>query len=74
MRKAVTAIGLALAFLLAIPLVSGSVVSYYRRWQASKRLAIVRGLHPGTTTEAQARAALKPLSRYEEKSTGNARE
>jgi hypothetical protein len=36
-------------------------------WQAAK-LATVRGFHPGTTTEAQARAALKPFTRYEERS------
>lgn len=68
MRKAVTAIGLSLAILLAIPLASESVVGHYRRWQASKLLATVRGLRPGVTTESQARAVLKPFSRYEETS------
>ena len=63
MRKEATAISLALAFLLAVPLASESVVSHYRRWQAAKLLATVRGFHPGTTTEAQARAALKPFRR-----------
>src|ERR1700722_8975503 len=66
MRKAATVISLSLVILLAVPLASDSVVRHYRRWQASKLLATVRGLHPGTTTEAQARAALKPFSRYEE--------
>ncbi|HEX9201478.1 MAG TPA: hypothetical protein VF865_18115 [Acidobacteriaceae bacterium] len=68
MRKAVTAIGLSLAILLAIPLASESVVSHYRRWQAYKLLATVRGLRPGVTTESQARAVLKPFFRYEETS------
>lgn len=68
MRKVATAIGLSLAILLAAPLASESVVSHYRRWQASKLLATVRGLHPGTTTEPEARAVLKPFSRYEERS------
>jgi hypothetical protein len=68
MRKAATVISLSLVILLAVPLASESVVSHYRRWQATKLLATVRGLHPGTTTEAQARAALKPFSRYEERS------
>jgi hypothetical protein len=68
MRKAATAISLALALLLAFPLASELVVSHYRRGQAAKLLAIVHGLHPGTTTEAQARAALKPFSRNEQES------
>jgi hypothetical protein len=68
LRKVAIAISLALVFLLVLPLASDSVVSHYRRWQASKLLATVRELHPGTTTEAQARAALKPFSRYEERS------
>ncbi len=68
MRKTVTATSLALAVLLAAPLASELAVSHLRRWQAAKLLATVRGLHPGTTTEAQARAALKPFSRYEERS------
>lgn len=68
MRRAATVICLGLAILLAIPLASDSVVSYYRRWQASKLLATVRGLHPGVTTESQSRAALKPFFRYEERS------
>jgi hypothetical protein len=40
-------------------------VAYYRRWQASRLLAAVRELHPGTTTEAQARALLKPFASYQ---------
>ena len=68
MRKAATALSLSLVILLAIPLASDSVVSQYRRWQASKLLATVRGLRPGVTTESQARAVLKPFSRYEETS------
>ena len=68
MRKATIAIGFALAFLLAIPLASQSVVSHYRRWRASKLLATLRGLHPGITTESQANAALIPFSSYEERS------
>jgi hypothetical protein len=36
--------------------------SYFRRWQASRLLAVVRQLHPGTTTEVQARALLKPFA------------
>jgi hypothetical protein len=68
MRKAVTAISLGLVILLAIPIGCDSVVSHYRRWQASKLLATVRGLYPGTTTESQANADLKPFSRYEHRS------
>jgi len=64
MRKTVTAISLALVLLLLAPLVCEVAVSHYRRWQASKLLATLRDLHPGATTEVQARAALKPFSRY----------
>jgi hypothetical protein len=68
MRKAATAISLGLVILLAIPVGCDSAVSHYRRWQASKILATVRGLHPGTTTESEVNAALKPFSRYEHRS------
>jgi hypothetical protein len=40
-------------------------VSYYRRWQASKLLAVVCQFRPGTTTETQVRASLKPFAGYE---------
>lgn len=64
-RKAAIAITLALAFLLTVLFVSTLGVSYYRRWQASRLLAAVRQFHPGTTTEGQARTALKPFTGYE---------
>jgi hypothetical protein len=49
---------------LILVLASGSLlsVSYYRRWEASKLLAVVRQLHPGVTTEVQARALLTPFA------------
>jgi hypothetical protein len=68
MRKAATAIGLGLVILLAIPIGCDTVVSHYRSWQASKLLATVRGLHPGTSTESEVNAALKPFSYYEHRS------
>ncbi len=65
MRKAAIAISLSIAFLLLIFFGSKLGVSYYRRWQASKLLAVVRQFHPGTTTEAEVRTALKPFAGYE---------
>jgi hypothetical protein len=59
------AICLALVFLLSIFFGSKLGVSYYRRWKASKLLAVIRQFHPGTTTEAQVRTALKPFANYE---------
>jgi hypothetical protein len=47
-------------------------LSYYSRWQASRLLAVVRQLHPGTTTEAQSRALLKQFAEYEAKSDPDA--
>src|SRR5258708_22710606 len=66
-RKVAIAIGLTLAFLLTAFFGRTSGISYYRRWQASKLLAVIRQFDPGTTTEAQARAALKPFADYEVK-------
>jgi hypothetical protein len=63
-QKAATFIGLASALLLAIPLASEVVVSRYRRWDASRLLSVIRELHPGTTTETQARVALMPFSAF----------
>jgi hypothetical protein len=65
MRKAAIAISLAFSFLLTIFFATKLGVSYYRRWQASKLLRVVRSFHPGTTTEAQVRIALEPFVRYE---------
>jgi hypothetical protein len=65
-QKAATCIGLASALLLAIPLASEVTVSHYRRWEASRLLSAMRELHPGTTTEAEARAVLRPFSGYED--------
>lgn len=65
MRRAI-AICLALGLLLSLYFGSLLGVSYYRRWQASKLLAIVRQLHPGATTEAQARALLKSFAAQED--------
>jgi hypothetical protein len=39
-------------------------VSYYRRWQASRLLVIVRQFHPGLTAEAEALSGLKPFASY----------
>ncbi len=64
-RKVAIAIGLTLAFLLTAFFGRTFGVSYYRRWQASKLLAVIRQFDPGTTTEAQARATLKPFAHYE---------
>jgi hypothetical protein len=54
---------LLVVFLLS--LASISVASWYSRSQASRLLACLNRLHPGATTEAQAREALKPFSKYE---------
>lgn len=64
-RKVAIAISLAFAFFLTVFLGSKLGVSYYSRCQASKLLAVVRQFHPGTTTEAQVRTALKPFAGYE---------
>jgi len=66
--------------LVSIPLLLASVglvlcgvflsISYYRRWQASKVLAVVREIHPGVTTETQARLLLRPFANYK----GNSRQ
>jgi hypothetical protein len=72
-KKAATCISLASALLLAVPLASEVTVSNYRRWQASRLLSTLRELGPGTTTEAEARAALRPFSGYEDGS-GSQRE
>jgi hypothetical protein len=66
-RTAAISISLTLAFLLTALLTTTLGVSYYRRWQASKLLAVVRQFHPGTTTEDQARNALEPFAGYEPK-------
>jgi hypothetical protein len=65
MRKAAIAISLTLALLLSIFFGGKLSVSYYRRWQASKLLAVVRQFRPGTTTEAQVRTSLNPFAGYE---------
>jgi len=71
MRKTAIAVGLILVLLLMAFFGSRLSVSYYRRLQASKLLAVVRQFHPGTTTEAGARTALKPFARYEEEHGAN---
>lgn len=63
--RAAVILTLALAFLLALPLVSYFAVSVYRRHQVSRLLATLRTFTPGQTTEAQARAALHPFSQDE---------
>ena len=70
-RKGAIVVCLVLAFVLVAFFGSRLGVSYYRRWQASRVLAVVRQFHPGTTTEAEARTALKPFARYEEDSGVN---
>jgi hypothetical protein len=67
MRRAI-AIGLAAVLLFVLSFGSLLSVSYYRRWQASRLLAVVRQFHPGTTTEVQARALLRPFTEYEDDS------
>lgn len=67
MRKFAIAISLTIACLVSIFPGGELSVSYYRRWEASKLLAAVRQLHPGTTTEAQVRTSLKPFAGYERK-------
>jgi len=66
MRKLATAIGLSLAILLVVPLASETVVSYHRRYEASKLLAVVRRLRPAVTTQTQAQEQLKSFSRFEQ--------
>ncbi|WP_353066076.1 hypothetical protein RBB77_07370 [Tunturibacter psychrotolerans] len=65
-QKAAICIFLASALLLSVPLASELTVSHYRRWYASRLLSALRQIRPGTTTEEQARAALKPFSAYED--------
>ena len=64
----VIGVSIVFAFLLTFFLGSMLSVSYYRRWQASRLLAVVRQFHPGITTDAQARSVLKPFTGYEPKS------
>lgn len=66
MRKTVIAVSLVFAFLLLAFFGNRLGVNYYRRWQASKLLAVVRQFHPGTTTEAEARTALRPFAPYQD--------
>lgn len=65
MRKAAVAIALVFAIIVTFSFVGELGLSYFRRYQASKLLAMVRQFHPGSTTEAQARHALKPFAGYE---------
>ena len=53
------------ASILALTLSGLMGQSYYRRWQASKLLDVVRELHPGATTESQTRELLKPFANYQ---------
>jgi len=48
-----------------MPFVGIAMTSWYSRWQASRLLASISQLHPGTTTEGQTRESLKPFSKYE---------
>jgi hypothetical protein len=64
MRRTI-AISTSVVFVLVLSFGSLLSVSYYRRWQASRLLEVVRQLHPGTTTEVQSRALLKPFAEYE---------
>jgi hypothetical protein len=64
LQRTAIAVILAFVFLLACVLGSRLGVSHYRRWQASRVLGVVRQFHPGTTSEADALAALRPFVRY----------
>jgi hypothetical protein len=67
MRRTI-AISASVVLILVLSFGSLLIVSFYRRWQASRLLAVVRQLDPGTTTEAQSRVLLKQFAEYEVKS------
>ena len=63
--KTIATVFFALLVLFLLTFASISATSWYSRWQASRLLACLNRFHPGATTEAQAREALKPFSKYE---------
>jgi len=63
--RTIIAIFITLLVLSLLPFASIAATSWYSRWNASRLLACVKRLHPGATTEAQARETLKPFSKYE---------
>jgi len=65
LRRTIVAACITLLILISIPVASIAWTAWHARWQASRLLTCVRLLHPGTTTEAQARQILKPLAKYE---------
>ncbi len=65
MRKVIVTSLISALLLLSLFYGGSLTVSYYRRWQASKLLAVVRQIHPGATTEAQSRILLEPFAKYQ---------
>jgi hypothetical protein len=65
LRRIIVVACIVLVVLISIPVASIAFTAWRARWQASRLLGCVRLLHPGTTTEAQAREILKPLAKYE---------
>lgn len=64
MRKVIATSLISVLLLLSLFYGGSLTVSYYRRWQASKLLAVVPQVHPGATTEAQSRILLEPFAKY----------
>jgi len=64
MRKVIVTSLISALLLLSLFYGGSLTVSYYRQWQASKLLAVVRQIHPGATTEAQSRILLEPFAKY----------
>jgi hypothetical protein len=67
MRKAAKITTVAAAAVLLLSFADAIVTANRSRYEASRLLEVVRGLHPGFTTEVQAQEALKPFSAYGEK-------
>lgn len=71
MRKIMAASLISILFLLMLFYGGSLGISYFRWWQASKLLAVVRQLRPGVTNEAQTRALFEPFARYRTDSQGS---
>ncbi len=64
-RRTTATVLITLLVLSLLPILSIASTAWYRRYQASRLLACISQLHPGVTTQAQAREALRPFSKYE---------
>jgi hypothetical protein len=71
MRKVISISVISVVLLLSLLCGGCFGVSYYRQLQASKLVAVVRQIHPGTTTEARTQILLEPFAKYRTESTSS---